>query len=83
MYSWGKITFLIRTSNQGQFIKLLYYEYPGILNKAKNVHLGEEVLAKPKEAGPAVCPHSGCSVSSFRRCCRLKYKTPLKPWYEF
>lgn len=79
MYCWGKNTFLIRKRNQGLFIKLLYYEYPGILNKAKNVLLGGGVSAKPKEAGPAVGPYSGSTVSSFRHCCLLKYKTPLKP----
>lgn len=72
MYSWGKNTFLIRKSNQGLFIELLYYEYHGILNKAKNVLHGGGVPAKPKEAGTAVHPYSGCTVSSFRHCCLLK-----------
>lgn len=48
--------FLIRETNQGLFFKLLYYEYPGLLNKAKSVHLGGRVSDKSKEAGPAVCP---------------------------
>lgn len=72
MSSWGKNTFLIRKSNQGLFIELLYYEYPGILNKAKNALLGGGVSAKPKEAGPAVHPYSGCTVSNFRHGCLLK-----------